>query len=189
MFDIKKFIEEKTKKKAQVEKTDQIKKDEEEVYDNPWKSLLIKLGIIIVLVVIALTYVGGIHVIHDNYMYPKVGDGDLVITYKLNQLYSGDVIVYEVDGKEYIGRVVAVGGDTINFTETGYTVNGLNPYEVIYYKTEKLPSDTLDYPYTLNDDEVYVLCDYREQGNDSRAFGPITKIKGKVVLLLRGRGF
>lgn len=154
---------------------------------NPWARLVIKVSSLAIIIALLLQFVGEIHVIHDNYMYPKVCDGDLVITYKLDRLYSSDVIVYEVNDKSYIGRVVAVAGDTVDFSETGYTVNGLNPYEVIYYPTEQVGDMT--YPYTLKDGEVFVLCDYREQGVDSRTFGPITDIHGKVVILLRGRGF
>ena len=154
---------------------------------NPWVSLLTKIVTIILIVVALYQFVGEVHVIHDNYMYPKVVDGDLVVTYKLDKLHSSDVIVYKIENKAYIGRVVAVEGDTIDFSETGYTVNGLNPYEVIFYPTDKIGN--LSYPYTLKEGEVFVLCDYREQGTDSRTFGPITDIHGKVVLLLRGRGF
>lgn len=154
---------------------------------NPWIKLLIKVGVIVASAFLLFQYVGEIFVIHDNYMYPRISDGDLVVTYKLDKLYSSDIVLFEIEGKKYLGRVVAVGGDTIDFNEAGYTVNGLNPYEVIYYKTEKLGNT--EYPYTLKEDEVFVLCDYREQGMDSREFGVITETKGKVVFLIRGRGF
>lgn len=153
----------------------------------PWTKLLVKLAVIALIVLVASIFLR-VHVIHDNYMYPRISDGDLIITCKTGSLYTGDTIVYEVEGKKYAGRVAAVGGDTIDFNDKGYTVNGIKPHEAIFYKTEEVKSD-IQYPYTLADHEVYVLCDYREQGTDSRTFGPVTDIKGKVVTLLRIRGF
>lgn len=43
------------------------------------------------------------------------------------------------------------------------------------------------YPVTLAEDEVFVLCDYREGAKDSRYFGPVSKseIKGKVITIVR----
>ena len=42
-------------------------------------------------------------------------------------------------------------------------------------------------PLSLKKDEVFLLCDYREGGRDSRYFGAVSKkeIKGKVITILR----
>ena len=150
--------------------------------------LLSKIALIVITITTLLTFVGGVFICHDNDNFPMVKDGDLVITYRLDKYYSGDFIVYEVEGKRYFGRVVAVPGDVIDFNETYYTVNGLAPYEIVYYKTEVRES-SVAYPYEVQDGEVFVLADFREDGRDSRLFGAVSNIKGKVVLLLRGRGF
>lgn len=155
-------------------------------------KLLAKILIIAIITILYLVFVGGVHVVHDNYMFPALKDGDLAITYKLNTPYNGDIIAYSAsdnDGKTSFGRVVGIPGDVINITNDGsFTVNGLVPYEVIYYQTMPLNS-SITYPYTVNDGEVFVLSDMREEGHDSRIYGGITKHYGKVVLLLRRRGF
>lgn len=150
--------------------------------------LLTKIVLIVVIIWALLTYVGGVFICHDNNNYPAIKDGDLVVTYRLDRYYSGDLVVYDVDGKTYFGRVVGVPGDTIDFKDSYYTVNGIMPYETVYYKTEPFESG-VKYPYEVQDGEVFVLADYREEGIDSRLLGGVNNLKGKVVLLLRGRGF
>ena len=150
-------------------------------------GLLIKFAVIGVTAFILLTYVGGVYVCHSNDMSPSIKDGDLAITYKLAGYYNGDPLVYEHEGKAYFGRVIGVDGDTIDFTESGFTVNGNYPYENVYYPTEARESD-IKYPITLKEGELFVLSDYRTEGMDSRVFGVITNPKGTVVLLLRRRG-
>ena len=115
-------------------------------------------------------------------MYPMVADGDLAIAYKLDGYYNGDVVVYTYGDKDYFGRVIAIEGDTIDFTDIGYTLNGNYPMERIFYKTEPAPNE-ITYPITIKKGEVYVLGDYREQSTDSRVFGPVSDLKGKIVLL------
>ena len=151
--------------------------------------LAIKVGIIAAAIFVLTQIVGGVFVAHDNNMFPAVRDGDLCITYRLGGYYNGDVVAFERGGVTTFGRVVGIPGDVIDIREeTGFTVNGMTPYEVVYYKT--LPQDpAIIYPYAVRDDEIFVLCDQREDAQDSRTFGAITKPKGKLVLQLRRRGF
>jgi signal peptidase I len=140
-------------------------------------------------VVLVLSFVIGVHQIHDNDMYPSLRDGDLVITFKLGQCYTGDAVVYEAEGKTHYGRVVAVAGDTIEILEDGYyEVNGNVPYERVFYPTD--PGTALTYPYRVEPGKLFIMGDMRKQATDSRTFGaiPESQIKGKVVLVLfRGR--
>ena len=151
--------------------------------------LTIKIGVIAAAAFVLTQIVGGVFVAHDNNMFPAVRDGDLCITYRLGGYYNGDVVAFERDDNITFGRVVGIPGDVIDIQEeTGFTVNGMTPYEVVYYRT--LPQDpAIVYPYVVRDDEIFVLCDQREDAQDSRTFGAVTKPKGKLVLQLRRRGF
>ena len=120
---------------------------------------------------------------------PRISSGDLLLYYRLQQSFvSGDVIVLQKDGKRYVGRVAAHGGDTVEITEDAQlSVNGSTVIENdIYYSTPRYESGIV-YPVTLAEDEVFVLCDYREGAKDSRYFGPVSKyeIKGKVITIVR----
>lgn len=122
-------------------------------------------------------------------MMPRISSGDLLLYYRLQQSFvSGDVIVLQKDGKRYVGRVAAHGGDTVEITEDAQlSVNGSTVIENdIYYSTPRYESE-IAYPVTLAENEVFVLCDYREGAKDSRYFGPVSKseIKGKVITIVR----
>lgn len=151
--------------------------------------LLIKITIIFIICWISFRYIIGIFVCHNNDNYPSIKDGDLCITYKLQEIAINDVVAYkDSEGNEHIGRVVAKEGDIIDFNESGYTINGNYPYENIYYPTEKRENN-IQYPITLKDNEYFILGDMRTEAKDSRIYGPITNLDGKIILQLRRRGF
>ncbi len=151
---------------------------------------LIKLALAASLVWGALTYVGGVFICHNNDMYPALRDGDLVITFRLGGYHTGDIAVCRVNGQTFFGRIVGEPGDEIFLDEEGeFTVNGLRPYETVFYATAARESDVMTYPYIIQPGEYFLLADARETGMDSRAYGPVTELMGKVVLEVRRRGF
>ena len=97
--------------------------------------------------------------------------------------------MFRKDGRIRTGRVVAHGGDSVEITSEGeLKVNGSIVVENnVFYKTYPYEKKRVKYPLSLKKDEVFVLCDYREGGKDSRYFGAVTKkeIKGKVITILR----
>lgn len=166
------------------------KKKKEITLKDRIRHLVIRIAVIGIVVWLLTNVIGGVSICHTNDMYPSLRDGDLVITYRLGTYRSGDIVVYSYEGKDCYGRIVGEPGDEIFIDESGvYTVNGLRPYETIYYDTKTRESDTMQYPYTIGEQEYFVLVDAREDGFDSRNIGPIKELKGKVVLQLRRRGF
>ena len=63
--------------------------------------------------------------------------------------------------------------------------------EDIYYPTYQAENSTVSYPYTVEEGKAFILNDYREDTNDSRAFGAVdmSDIEGPIILSLRRRGF
>ena len=84
--------------------------------------------------------------------------------------------------------MVAAGGDTVEVTADGrLLVNGNAMIEsAIFYPTTEYVG-FVEYPLTLNQDEVFVLADFRNGGADSRFFGPVKKdeILGVVITVVR----
>ena len=122
-------------------------------------------------------------------MFPRISAGDLLLYYRLEKNYnSEDVLVFKKEGKLSTGRVVAHGGDSVEITGDGeLKVNGNVVVESnVFYKTYPY-GKKVKYPLKLKNGEVFLLCDYREGGKDSRYFGAISKkeIKGKVITVLR----
>lgn len=157
----------------------------------PLAKLLIKIAILTIIVVIVLTWILGLHRMTGNNMFPFVKDGDLCIVYKLDDYTTGDVVLYRNDeGKMKLGRITAVGGQSVDFPqEGGYTVDGYQPSEEITYQT--FGADGVKYPIDVGDDEVFIMNDFRSDTDDSRQSGGVKKsdIDGKLLFLIRRRGF
>ena len=152
-------------------------------------SFLVKLVAIILLLVILLAYFFGITPMENDDMSPRISAGDLLLYYRLADDYvTGDVMVFEKNGQQYVGRIVAQGGDTVQVTDQAtLVINGSTVLESdIYYTTPKYDNGPT-YPLTLAADEYFILCDYREGARDSRYFGPVSQseVKGKVITVVR----
>ena len=80
-------------------------------------------------------------------------------------------------------------GDVIDIDGESLVVNGKGVYENAVYPTTA-EGAKITFPYTVPEDSVFVLNDYRSDINDSRTYGAISKsdIEGKVVFILRRRG-
>ena len=157
----------------------------------PLAKLLIKITVLTIIVVIVLTWILGLHRMTGNNMFPFVKDGDLCIAYKLDDYTTGDVVLYRNDeGKMKLGRIVAVGGQSVDFPKDGgYTVDGYQPSEEITYQT--FGADGVKYPIDVGEDEAFIMNDFRSDTDDSRQFGCVKKsdIDGKLLFLIRRRGF
>lgn len=156
------------------------------------KSFLSKLIWMTVLLYFLFGMVFGIVPMRNNDMQPKISSGDLMLYYRLEDNFRPqDVIVFEKEGKEYVGRVIARSGDTVEITEESRVkINGSMVIETdIYYSTPQYDSD-VTYPITLTETQYFILCDFREGGSDSRYFGAVEfeEIKGKVLAIIRRSG-
>ena len=152
-------------------------------------TFFIKIGVTALVVFFLLYFVGGIYVNHSNTGYPMIKDGDLCMTYKLAKLHKGDEIAYEWNGTIMFGRIVGEAGDVVDIGDEGLTINGYGVYEDTVYPTTD-GGTKIDFPYTVPNDSVFVLNDYRDDTSDSRTYGgiPMKDTRGKIVLLLRKRG-
>ena len=131
----------------------------------------------------------GITPMQNNDMSPRISAGDLLLYYRLEDtLRTNDVVVFEKDGKEYTGRIVGKGGESVEITEDSrLKINGSNVMESDIFYTTPRYDDSVAYPVDLAEDEYFILCDYREGARDSRYFGAVkrSEIKGKVITILR----
>lgn len=90
--------------------------------------LVISLQFLALAAVILLVFylMMGFSTVTGNSMYPTLHDKDIVAYFRLGKEYKpGDVIVLErPDGEEFVKRVVAVAGDTVNIQSGKVYVNG-----------------------------------------------------------------
>lgn len=142
------------------------------------------LGVIAV-VILVFYLLMGISTVNGNSMYPTLHDKDVVVYFRRCKEYkAGDIVAIDrPNGEEYVKRIVAVAGDSVNIQDGKVYVNGTEEnFDGPIGMTEE-KSGKITYPLTVGDKEVFVLGDNREISKDSREIGTVklSDIKGKIV--------
>jgi signal peptidase I len=124
-------------------------------------------------------------VVAGDAMAPALPDGTMVSYRPAGLIQRGDVVVFEwEDGRWFIKRVVALGGETVAVLDGRVWIDGApldEPYDVSPASYEVEP---LEVPPGF----LYVLGDARDQSLDSHAFGPIDSARVKGVVRLEDVG-
>lgn len=133
------------------------------------------------------------HKIDGDSMEPNFHENEYLLTDKLSYRFGepqrGDVIVFKAPPtnytEEYIKRLIAGPGDTVEIISGQVYVNG-NKLEEPYLAegTRTLPGKFMaeNEPITLPQGAYFVMGDNREHSKDSREFGfvPEDKITGRA---------
>ena len=109
-------------------------------------------------------------------MHPAMEAGDVYVYYRLQKNWrAGDLVCAKKQG------------DSVAITPQGQVmVNG-----ALVLQRDASPTPAYeggpDYPLTLGEGEVFLLCDNRRTGADSRLFGPLSanQRRGKILVILR----
>ena len=142
--------------------------------------------VLIVLIMVLFYALMGISTVQGNSMYPILHSGEKVVyNQRVGDYKAGDVIVLKrPDGEEFVKRIVAVAGDTVNIQNGKLYVNGAEEkQEGTLGETLTEENNQVSYPLTVGDDQIFVLGDNREVSDDSRAFGVVDMddVKGRIV--------
>jgi len=140
-------------------------------------------------------------------MTPTLMNGDRIIVnlehYKINEIRRGDIIVFKYPGdpkKDFIKRVMAVGGDKIESKNKVIFINGekvVEPYvQHVFNGFYPACSDLMAGegnpcyrdnfgPLTVPKNKVFVIGDNRDQSFDSRYWGflDVKAIRGKALYI------
>ena len=119
-----------------------------------------------------LNFVISISNIKSGSMEPTLMTGDIVVGNRLAYVTSspqrGDIIFFHFNDQVYCKRIIGVAGDNIVFRDGYVYING-NRLDESSYLDEDLETNCTD-TFTVPDNCVFVLGDYRENSNDSRFF-------------------
>lgn len=124
------------------------------------------------------------YVVDGPSMQPTLHFNDRFVANHINNnLNRGNIIIFKApEGKIYIKRIVAIGGDTVKIQNNTLYVNN-HPQEEPYIQDKKT---NLDFPsVTIPIGTYFTLGDNRANSHDSRAIGPIPKkdIIGKALYI------
>ncbi|MCR5743880.1 MAG: signal peptidase I [Lachnospiraceae bacterium] len=131
----------------------------------------------------------GITSMPNTDMSPQFKSGDLLLFYRLGKdVKSQDVVVVKKNDTIYVGRVVAVPGDTVEITDDErLIINGNAVIEHNISGSTPRYEGFVEYPVTLGDREYFILGDARAGAEDSRYFGKVDskEIMGVVITMIR----
>lgn len=117
------------------------------------------------------------------------------LDYRLGEPQRGDVVICHFPGRYmdkfklfpqyFVKRLIALPGETIEVIDGVVHIDGV-PLEESYLDPERTRFRRNMPPRTLDDDEYYVMGDNRDNSNDSRRIGPISRrmIVGRVRRIL-----
>ncbi len=141
-----------------------------------------------------ITFVVQAFFIPSGSMEPTLAIGDRILvskfTYRFSPIHRGDVFVFHYPlnpGKDFVKRVVALGGETVELRDGVVLINTTPISE--FYPTALAGGDracTSNYgPQKVPTGQLFVLGDNRCNSEDSRFFGfvPEENVVGKALLV------
>lgn len=166
------------------------KKNKKRISPMRYPQLFILHAIIIVIMLWLLFGVFfGLMSAPNNDMYPRIDSGDLLLYFRLDRdPKAQDIVVLRKNDTTYVGRVVAVEGDTVEITDDEkLKINGNAVLESNIFKSTPRYEGFVKYPLTLEAGQCFVLADSRTNAEDSRYFGPVStdEISGTVISIMR----
>lgn len=150
------------------------------------KNAIYSLVIIAAIAVLIATLILPVLQITGTSMEPTLNNGEIVVLVKTQNLKRGDLCGFYYSNKILIKRVIGLPGDVIVIDEEGTVY--VNGYALIepYVSDACFGECDIEFPYTVPENEYFMLGDSRSSSIDSRSsvIGCIARdqIVGKIFI-------
>lgn len=165
-------------------------KKEEKSLGSEVRDWVISIAIAVVLALLIRHFVVELYLVDGPSMRPTLQNQERLVVnkfiYKFEEPQRGDILIFQYPkdpSRDFIKRVIAVPGDTIEIKNNHVFVNGELKNEPYILSTTKG-----DYPLaTVPEGHIFVMGDNRNNSEDSRfadvGMVPYELIKGKAMLV------
>lgn len=146
--------------------------------------------LLILILIFAVSLLVSIYIIptikiYDDSMNSALSKNDILIYRKTKNIKAGDIVAFYVDDKILIKRCIAVSGDIVNIDNEGNVYINDNLLDEKYVTNKQFGKVSIDLPYKVEKNSIFILSDDRSDPSDSRnnLIGSIdsNKILGKVT--------
>ena len=138
-------------------------------------NILIYLAVVFVLTFLVVEFVGQRTVVSGSSMESTLSDEDNLIvdklSYRFNEPERFDIVVFEYQHDEntyYIKRIIGLPGETVFIDDQGIIYINGSELEESYGNEVMKEAGLASEPFTLGEDEYFVLGDTRNGSCDSR---------------------
>lgn len=141
--------------------------------------------VIAIVVVLIFIFIVGFQQVVGPSMSPTLKEGNIILvnklTYRFNKIKREDVVVVSVKHKYMIKRVIGLPGETVEYRNNKLYING-KYYEEDFIDTNTVKTEDFAVNGVIPEGKYLVLGDNRENSEDSRDYGLISKkdIVGKA---------
>lgn len=133
------------------------------------------------------------YMVEGSSMYPTLVNHERLVVDKLSYFVTdpkrGEIVIFRFpkdESRDFIKRVIAVGGDTVEMKNGDVFVNGNKLNEQYIYLNDPKGKNQSDYrKVVVPKDTIFVLGDNRNNSEDSRfadvGFVPLKLVKGRAL--------
>lgn len=142
-------------------------------HEKKYRVAMMMLGIFFLLIAMLTVFFFGVAKVSGSSMQPTFNNGDYVFYKKLfDEVHTGNIILFEKNGKKYIKRIYGTPGDSVEITQNGTVL--INGFPLVLENLLTIgitePRD-IKRKIILGEDEYFVLGDHRSVSLDSRNQG------------------